>query len=153
MQRECNLLKKGFGIITAIIVVMAISGIVMLILMLASGRVKKTTDEYLNLQAKLLADSAVEYAIMRIEGFDRSGGGCLKQVNITANPFDINISIKYFMTQDLAASLPSCQSAILTPYITEYSANGTALLDIYVTYKDKTSNETIKIHKRTVQKP
>jgi hypothetical protein len=147
-------LKKGFGIITAIIVVAAISGVVMLILMLSSGRVKKTTDEYLKLQAELLAQSTTEYAIMRIEGFDRSNGGCLENITITAAPFDIKIAIRYFMTTALSNTMPNCNAKI-TPYITDESANGTAIIDVTVKTVNNSTNsqETITINKISLQKP
>jgi len=142
-------LKKGFGIITAIIVVAAISGIGILLLTLSSSRVKKSTDEYLQIQAELLAQSATEYAIMRIEGFDRSSGNCLKSIDIKASPFQINVSIRYFLTPSASALLFQCTDTIIN---NDPNANNTVLIDVNVkTALRLDSQENISFHKRTLQ--
>ncbi len=137
--------RRGFGIITAIILLVLIATVAVMILSLAATGSKKATDDYLRIQAEMLARSATEFAVMRIQGFDRSGGKCLENLNIDAPPFDINVTISYF------GSFPGC-SNVLDP-INDADLSGTAQVDVVVTTKEGATSEPIRIHKRTLQKP
>ena len=56
-------LRSGFSVITAIIVMILISTLLILSLSLSSKSIKQTTDIYLKAQAEVLARSATEYAL------------------------------------------------------------------------------------------
>ena len=137
-------MKKAFGIMTAIIIICAVAGITTLLLSISSTKVKKSTDEYLRIQAELLAQSAIEYAIMRVEGFDRRTGGCLEDITIAAIPFEIKVGIKYFNKDNQISNCPSSENT-----------NDTILLDVNVKTinANPNSSEYISFHKRTLQRP
>jgi len=50
--------------------------------------VKHTSDTYMLQRAQLFMRSAIENAIMAIEGFDRSGGECLKTIHFIDEGID-----------------------------------------------------------------
>ncbi len=109
---------------------------------------KKATDDYLRTQAEMLARSATEFAILRIQGFKRVNN-CLQTINITATPFDVNTTINYLGT------LPGCSNILDT--VSDPDLNGMAIIDVVVTEQvtdpNNPSREPIRIHKRTLQKP
>jgi hypothetical protein len=151
-------MRSGFGLITAIIIMVLTATIGMMILSVASMTSKKATDDYIRLQAELLAKSATEFALLRISGYDRSSGtpadttddNCLQNIDIKATPYDINVTIWYmFSTGNTPAKC--------TNYLTqsaEANANGTAIIDVVVsTQNDESTTEPITVHRRTLQKP
>lgn len=140
--------RRGFGIITAIILLVLIATVAVMILSLAATSSKKATDDYLRIQADMLARSATEFAIMRIQGFDRSGNKCLENLNIDASPFDINVTVNYFLSTDLS----NCTNK-LVDNMSDTDLNGMAQIDVVVTTQSGVTSEPIRIHKRTLQKP
>jgi len=108
-------------------------------------QIKTTEKQALSIQAQLLAKSATEFAILRISGFDKSSGRCLENINLNANPFDINITIWYFFKQPLT----NCTQTIATDIKPQY--DGEAIIDVVVS--TKLSTEPIIYHRRTLQKP
>ncbi len=152
--------KRGFGIITAIVLLVLIATVGAMIISIAVMNSKKATDDYLRVQAEMLARSATEFAVMRIQGFDRKGPDavlgtaddiCLETVNIKAeSSFEVNTTISYMMSSDTA-----CGNELITaaPYVQDPDLNGMAMIDVVVTTKDGTTTEPIRIHKRTLQKP
>ena len=137
--------RRGFGIITAIILLVLIATIAIMILSLTITSSKKATDDYLRIQAEMLARSATEFAVMRVQGFPRSGGNCLENLDINAAPFDINVTINYLGT------LPGCNNVFDT--VADPDLNGMLVLDVVVSTQDGVTPEPIRIHKRTLQKP
>ncbi len=120
----------------------------------ASVGSKTIGAHYLHTQAELLADSATEFGVMRAQGFDRSGGNCLNNLDITvynsgganaANTmFDINISYAYsFRGQRFNAN---CET------LDENTSKDTMIL-MDVTVRDHSlSTEDIRVSKRSWQK-
>jgi len=102
VKEECMYATKryGFAMILAILVILLVAlGGVMLLSNAAQSN-KSVGDNYLRAQAELLAQSATEYAVMRVQGFDQPG--CLNQLNITVKDasgtttmFDIAVSMHY----------------------------------------------------------
>jgi hypothetical protein len=108
---------------------------------------KNTERQALSIQAQLLAKSATEFAILRISSFDKSGGNCLENINLNATPFDINITMWYFMNRDLA----NCNQEIVTNIPNQY--DGEVVIDVVVSTKISSETEHITYHRRTIQKP
>jgi len=152
--------KKGFGLITAIVLLVLISTVAMMILSITTTSSKKATDDYLRIQAEMLSRSATEFAIMRVQGFDRSGGNCLENLDITATPFDINVTINYLFNGNKPVNCADSNvwaSAETTPLV-DPDLSGTVIMDVVVTeHMDGSpadwNKEPIRIHKRTIQKP
>lgn len=140
--------KKGFAMIIAIFVVVIIAGSGAFLLRNISTGSKSASDNYLRIQADLLAQSATEYALMRAQGVDTTGGTCLNQLNITVNDasgasmFDINASLAYSFN---AAAPAGC-----TALASSTGKKSMVLIDITVD-DNNISTEDIRVHKRTWQ--
>jgi len=93
--------RRGFAMILAIFIVLLVAAGGALLLSNTTMGAKGVSDTYLHTQAELLAESATEFAVMRAQGFDTSGGHCLENLNITINDasgsamFDANVSMSY----------------------------------------------------------
>lgn len=98
------------------------------LLNLSAFSVEQKSQAFLRAQAELLARSGTEYAILKI-----AQGGKINSFNISASPFDINITITY-----LDNGFPDI--------------NGTALIDTVVTTQESL-DMPIRYHRRTVQQP
>jgi|GEM_PF-2002526 len=141
--------KKAFVLVATLFIIALLSGVAILTLNLQSNMVKKSTDLFLYTQAKLLLKSAADFAVLQIGGFDRSDGYCLENLNINANPFDINVTINYIFA---AGNKPSkCNNCIETDI--PQSQNGTAIIDVIVQTTNNINIEPIRIHNRSVRLP
>ncbi|MBD3809391.1 MAG: type II secretion system protein [Sulfuricurvum sp.] len=145
--------KNGFAMIMAIFVVVMVAMGGTLLMQNASLGVKSSTDNYLRIQAELLAESASEYALMNIQDINTSAGQCLNDLNITVNDssgnsmYDINVILSYSYEN----TAPGCTSRVLAQ---NTGSTTMVLIDTSVTTKSsaKLSTEPIRIHKRTWQK-
>jgi len=153
MQRKSRILKtrNGFAMIMAIFFMVLITTLLTYMLAATSETAERTTNVYLNEQAQLLAKSAVEYALLRVSGFDRTGGACLQNITMTypeiANPmFDINIDINYH-------GFAGCTGHGTVAALVTAESTGTMLIDVYVKGNSNLNvNEPISYHRRTLQK-
>lgn len=138
--------RRGFGIITAIVLLVLIATVGAMIISISAMSSKKATDDYLRIQAEMLARSATEFAVMRVQGFNRSSGNCLESLTIDAQPsFDVVVTINYL------GALSGCANVLDT--VSDPDLNGMMIMDVVVSTKAGTSTEPIRIHKRTLQKP
>jgi len=146
-------MRKGFGLITAIIILVVISTLMTLMMTLSSSSVKQTTDLYFKEQAELLARSSVEYALLAISGHENNVS-CIENINITYNTtHDVNLSL-YYIYDD--APLPVCGAGhVLASGIDTKTSNLTTMIDVRVSVNPATTGitEPIVIHRRTIQKP
>ena len=92
-------MKKGFSLILAIIFILLVASIGALSMAISSSSAKTSVNLFIHEQAKLLADGAAEYAIMKVQqnGFTAT---CVDEIEIkypnATNPtFKANISITY----------------------------------------------------------
>ncbi|MDD4855004.1 MAG: hypothetical protein PHQ22_02540 [Sulfuricurvum sp.] len=142
--------RSGFAMILAIFVVLLVALGGVLLLSNATTGAKSIGDNYLYAQAELLADSATEFAVMRAQGFDHTGGTCLNQLNITVNGsdgathmFDANVSLAYSFR---GAAIAGCTTLNST-------TNKDTMILMDVTVEDHNlSTEPIRVHKRSWQK-
>jgi hypothetical protein len=144
-------MRRGFSLFTAIVVILLIGTVLWLSLSLSGYGVAQTTDLYLREQVRLYAKSFVEYEMLKVSGFDFSGG-CYTGNNYDKSSvpalgnFEINTTIKY-----LGSGFDS--GCTLSGLVTADS-NGTALIDVVVSYRDPDDGRLlIRYHRRTVQKP
>jgi len=138
-------MRKGFGIITAIIIMMTIATLMSIMMGLSTSTVKQTSDIYLRQQAELLLRSATEYALLAISGHDNDID-CIEDINFTYNSFEADVDIWY-----LGNNIPSACGHILNNSVATVDSNYTAIIDVVVTAPHST--EPIKLHRRTIQKP
>ena len=167
MQRKSRILnqRNGFAMIMAIFFMIVIATLLTYMLAATAGTAEKTTKLYLNEQGQLLAKSAVEYALLRVSGFDRAGAdgvegtaddACLQNLFIqypTAGAtaiFDITVNISY---HGLNSPTRNCTGNGTVGNIATAESVGTMLIDVYV--RDNASlnlDEPVSYHRRTLQK-
>ncbi len=145
-------MKKGFSLLTAVIFLVVRATISMLALSLSTQSAKTTTDDYLKVQAELLAKSGTEFALLAMSGHDYSAN-CLNSIDIkypvnTSNyTHDINITIHY-MGNGLPTGCNSYANNVATN-----DSNRTVIIDTIVTTNPNITTEPIRLHRRTLQKP
>ena len=159
MQRKTGILKErsGFAMIMAIFFMILIATLLSYMLASSSETAKRTTNDYLNEQAQLLAKSAVEYTILRVSGHNRAGG-CM--LGFTGNYptsgataiFDINVTVQYFGFGNACAQAFTDAGRSIANIQTSES-NGTMMIDVYVSDNINLKlTEPIRYHRRTLQK-
>ena len=148
--------RKGFTLIMAIWILVAMSSMMALMLSFSSQTLNQTTAIYVREQAQLLSKSATEYALLAISGHNRAAANdCINHINATYSPsgitqFDINTTIRYIGLGGLGgcSTLPGAEN------IATAESNGTVIIDTYVTSKNQSvSDPIIRYHRRTIQKP
>jgi len=147
-------MRRGFGLITAIVILITVSTLMTLMIGLSGNSVKSTMDLYLKEQAELLARSATEYAILAISGHDNSID-CIKNINIrypqNSPTHEANISILY-----MGSNIPAtCAPNILANDVDTNESNLTVIIDTVVSVNIANTGitEPIRVHRRTLQKP
>lgn len=147
--------RSGFAMILAIFVVVLVSLGGVMLLSNASIGSKSMGDKYLRMQAELLADSATEFALMQVQGFNTPGGNCLENLNITVQDseglamFDANISMAY----SFVGTAPALCTVPRTLAITNGTGHTRVLIDTTVTTRldSNLSTEPIRVFKRSWQ--
>ena len=99
-------MKKGFSLILAIIFILLVASIGALSMSISSSSAKTSVNLFIHEQAKLLADGAAEYAIMKVQQ-NNFATTCVDEIEINypndkdKNPtFTANISITYIGDKD-----------------------------------------------------
>ena len=92
-------MKKGFSLILAIIFILLVASIGALSMAISSSSAKTSVNLFIHEQAKLLADGAAEYAIMKVQQ-NNFATTCVDEIEInypndTSPTFKANISITY----------------------------------------------------------
>ncbi|MDD3344241.1 MAG: hypothetical protein PHR87_11790 [Sulfurospirillaceae bacterium] len=149
-------MRKAFGLIQALIVIVMISGIMTIAMKYATISVKQTSDAYAKESAELFMDSAVELTLLAISGYDRNTSNhCLKDVNITSADgrylADVNITTYYLLGG--SADCTNC-GALCTPIQTEES-HGMVMLEVVVETNNTNprNDQPIRLIRRTLQRP
>lgn len=150
-------MRRGFGLIQALIVIVLISGIMVIAMKYARISVKQTSDIYAKESAELFMDSAVELTLLAMSGYTRSANNCLKEVNIISPDkrykADINITGYYLLHSSVDCTAYCIQQCI--PIQTEES-HGMALLEVVVETNathPKNQGKAIRLTRRTLQRP
>ncbi len=145
-------MRRGFSLITAIIIMMTVSLLMTMMISLSNVSTKTTTDLYLKEQAELLARSATEYALLAVSGHDNHQS-CIEQINIrypsaAAPTHEMNVTM-WYMGTDLTNCNHLLENNLSTP-----DSNLTAIVDVVVTVNQSNTGitEPIRLHRRTIQK-
>lgn len=109
-------MKKGFSLILAIIFILLVASIGALSMAISSSSAKTSVNLFIHEQAKLLADGAAEYAIMKVQQ-NNFATTCVDEIEINypndpneASPtFRANISITYIGDKD---TIKNCANKI-----------------------------------------
>lgn len=147
-------MRKGFGLLQALLVIVLISGIMVIAMKYATVSIKQTKDLYARESAELFMNSAVELSLLAIQGYDRNGTDCLKEVNITSSDkrfqADVNIS-KYFLYKDY--NLSNCNRV---QKVETEDSHGMVMLEVRVETNSthpKNKDSNITLYRRTLQRP
>ena len=92
-------MKKGFSLILAIIFILLVASIGALSMAISTSSAKTSVNLFIHEQAKLLADGAAEYAIMKVQQ-NNFADTCVDEIEINypnedSPTFKANISITY----------------------------------------------------------
>lgn len=92
-------MKKGFSLILAIFFILLVASIGTLSMSISSSSAKTSINLFIHEQAKLLADGAAEYAIMKVQQ-NNFATTCVDEIEINypsdqSPTFKANISITY----------------------------------------------------------
>lgn len=106
-------MKKGFSLILAIIFILLVASIGALSIAISSSSAKTSVNLFIHEQAKLLADGASEYALMKVQQNDFATT-CVDEIEINYpnadDPtFRANISITYIGDKD---TIKNCANKI-----------------------------------------
>lgn len=153
-------MRRGFGLIQALLVIILISGIMTIAMRYANISVKQTRDLYVRESAELFMNSAVELTLLAISGYERNAtSGCLHDVNITSGDqrfkADVNIT-KYFLyngnneCDDNDTNTDDRNQTIFTE-----DSHGMVMLEVTVetTNDAKNGRKKVKLYRRTLQRP
>jgi len=147
-------MKKAFGIMTALIILVLVSFLLMLVLKASSVGIKHVSDTYLKEQAELFMHTSIENAIMAIEGYERNDSSkCLKHIYFTSSDdrFEANISVLRYYCYDMS-KCPNCD--IATPIETSKSQGNLVLYTIITTTDSpRNGSKKLRFSKVTIQKP
>ena len=145
-------MKKAFGLMSAIIILLLISTLLVAVVKFAFVSVKHTSDSYLIQRAQLFMQSSIENAIMAIEGYKRSSD-CLSNIHFIDenNMFEANITILRYYCYDN----DDCPCEDLNKSIKTYKSHGYVLMKVVV--ESNTSNprvdKKIRLITTTLQRP
>jgi hypothetical protein len=151
-------LRRGFGLIYALFVIVLVAGLISLALRYAKSSIVKTTDIYEKESAELFLNSAVELSLLAISGYKRSStNGCLKDINITSNDkrFIAKVHIKWYYLTGGSNDALYCANDNMTHIITTEDSQGMAMLEVEVDSNDTNPKNSIplRIIGRTLQRP
>ena len=145
-------MRRGFTLLSAIFLMVLVATLMVVAFSLSAQTKKQTGDIYMREQAYLLGRSATEFALLAISGHDNKND-CINQINLQFPQdqpiYDVNMSLYY-----IGNNMPgSCQTLPTGTGIATQESNGTVLIDTIVTYMDPATNERVRFHRRTIQKP
>lgn len=109
-------MKKGFSLILAIIFILLVASIGGLSMAISSSSAKTSVNLFIHEQAKLLADGAAEYAIMKVQQNDFAAT-CVDEIEIIypnedSPTFKANISITYIGDGGTGGTIQHCANKI-----------------------------------------
>jgi hypothetical protein len=158
-------MKKGFGIIQALVFLILVSFLMMIALKTASVGVKHVSDTYVKEQAELFMHTSIENAILAIEGYERnSSSKCLTDINFSTPPtgdpaqsrfISHTKVLRYYCYKDTIGDDKRCPCDNAVPIETEDS-HGTVLMSTIVETNSnhpKNYGKKIRLVKVTIQRP
>jgi len=148
------MVRRGFGLITAIIIMLTVAVLMSLMIGLSTASVKQTSDIFIKEQTKLYVRSAIEYAMMAISGHNNNTD-CIEDITLN---FNNGGTINYTAKVDLwymGKNIPAACHKILANHIQTDASDYTVVMDVVVEANKANLglSEPIRVHRRTLQKP
>lgn len=145
-------MRHAFGLPQVLLIILFIGGIVSVTMRYASLGARHYADSYTREQAELFLQSATEVALLRISGYNRSGGGCMSGVTVTSSDGRFNAVVT--IEQYYLADGTTCNNVAFTPIQSEES-HGMVSMKVVVT-SDNTNTKIlhpIRLERRSLQRP
>ena len=145
-------MKKGIGVVSALIIMLLIATLMVIVTKFAFISVKHVSDTYLQQRGMIFMQSAIENAILAIEGYDRNAK-CLEHITFEdeQNRFIAKIDVlRYY-----CYSLTDCPCGNVKKIYTDKS-HGYVLLKVVVESNlsnIRNNNKKIRLEKITLQRP
>jgi len=139
---------------TALLILILVSFLLMLILKASSVGIKHVADSYLKEDAQLFMQSSIENSIMAIEGYERNDSSkCLKHIHFKSSDgrFESNTTILRYYCYDMD-KCPNCDIAV---QIKTDKSQGNTLMQtvVYTTNSPRNGDKKLRFSKVTLQKP
>lgn len=161
-------MKKGVGLIQAIMIILIVSGMMIIVLKYASVSAKHISDTYVKEQTALFLDSAIEQTLLKISEHNRTIQ-CLADDMMPYSPatktkkgitYSAEVAIKKYYLQvgsdDLAyctGSLNPLQNIGISIAISSSNSHGIALLEVEAKATKTDGTIVSRILKRTLVQP
>ena len=144
-------MKKGIGVISALIIMLLIATLMVIVTKFSFISVKHVSNTYLQQRGMLFMQSAIENALLAIEGYKRNSN-CLKHITFKdeQNRFIANIDVlRYY-----CYNLNDCPCDNVKKISTDKS-HGYVLLKVVVksSSNPRNNNKKIRLEKITLQRP
>ena len=155
---KLNKQREAFSMIVAIALIIIMATLTVLITNVSGKLGKETTAIFQKEQAKLLAKSYTEYAIMAVSANDRVNNDCIDTINGTIGTpatgfgYTVETVISYIGNGDVG----TC-TKILSQTVQHEASQLSIVVDVYVKYKeilhkDHANSPWYTYHKRSLQK-
>jgi len=149
-------MKRGFGLISAMIFIVVLATIGALALSMSTKSAAQATNTYLKEQAEVLAANATEFAVMAMQMHDYGDNdqkGCINNITLwypdnTQPMFQMNVALKY-LNKSLPNSCTKADGAVAIE-VGDTSAHA-AIIEVEVVSIDQ--DPQIRYFLRSVQKP
>ena len=154
-------MRRGFGLIQALMVIVLISGLMMVVMKYAKYSIKQTKDLYIRESAELFMNSAVELSLLAIQGYERnSTNHCLNEINITSSDqrftAEVNVTDYYLLQGSNDSTICSGGSGYSVHDIQTEDSHGMVMLEIEVDTNNsnpRNRGKHIRLLRRTLQRP
>ena len=150
-------MRKGIGLISALMILLLMATLIVAILKISFISVKHVSDSYMRERAELFMQSAIENAILAIEGYERNiSSKCLKHITFRdeSKRFRADVDIlRYYFYKNSDEAGYNCDNAVL---IDTDKSHGNVLLKVVVESNisnPRNSGKHIRIQKITLQRP
>ncbi|WP_457595936.1 hypothetical protein [Hydrogenimonas sp.] len=147
-------MRRGFGLMEAILIVLIVGGIMAVTLRYARVAAVHTADSYARERAELFLRSATEIALLQISAHDRSGG-CLEKVAVVSRDgaFEARVRVAAYYLLQGSDDLARC-GALGWPVGTEESHGLMELETVVTTRPDgPLADHPVRIVRRSLQRP
>ena len=147
-------MKKGFGLITALIILILVAGILGAVLRMSNFNIKHKSDSYMGERARIFMQSAIENSIMAIEGYDRkSHNNCLQNLHFVDEDkrFEANVTVLRYYCYDMK----DCPNCSVAEKIDTDKSHGNIVLKVTVesNRSNKRNSGYIRLERITLQRP
>ena len=147
-------MRKGFGIITALIILILVAVVLSSVIRMSEFNVKHKSDSYMGERARIFMQSAIENSLMAIEGYNRkANNNCLKKLHFVDEDgrFEANVSVLRYYCYDMS----DCPNCSVAEKIDTDKSHGNVVLKVVVeaNRSNKRNSGFIRLERITLQRP